>query len=306
VYFHLLAAYVEQGYRLNQALEKVPHFLPPQINATLKAGEEMGDIEKVLPACRRILADGASDSQTTQNNLMVLLFPFPIAPLLIWGFSIWVAPKIKAIAVDMLGAFPSWSEQMFRWSAWLAALALLLWIAIWVGTCIHIGGPRFVRWLEAGLWPLSHRLNFWIPWRHKRMQRDFSVMLALLLDADVPEEKAVRLAAHSTANRIFTARAERVAKDLRQGINLTEALQRLDDTREFRWRLQNAIQPHGSFLNALAGWHEALEAKAYQQEQAFSQIITTGFVCLNGVTAALVAIGLFRILLAIVEEAPLW
>src|SRR5207247_2343155 len=132
------------------------------------------------------------------------------------------------------------------------------------------------------------------------MQRDFSVMLALLLDSEVPEEKAVLLAAQSTANRIFMARAERVVRDLRAGINLTKAVQWLDDAGEFRWRLRNASQPRNGFFAALAGWHESLEAKAFQQEQAVSQTVTTGLVMLNGLMAGLVAVGIFRILLAMI------
>src|SRR5262245_46708137 len=36
VRFHLVAAYLDQGLRLEQALAKVPRFLPPQINAMLR------------------------------------------------------------------------------------------------------------------------------------------------------------------------------------------------------------------------------------------------------------------------------
>jgi len=45
-----VAAYIEGGASLGEALEKVPRFLPPQINAILRAGEKIGDLKKVLPA----------------------------------------------------------------------------------------------------------------------------------------------------------------------------------------------------------------------------------------------------------------
>src|SRR5438046_10662492 len=50
--FFLLAAHMENGARLGAALEKVPAFLPPQVNSILRAGENLGDLKKVLPACR--------------------------------------------------------------------------------------------------------------------------------------------------------------------------------------------------------------------------------------------------------------
>ena len=114
------------------------------------------------------------------------------------------------------------------------------------------------------------------------------------------------LAAASTANRIFIRRAERVVKDLRAGIKLTEAVRWLDDAGEFRWRLRNASEPGAGFFAALAGWHESLEAKAFQQEQAASQTITTSFVMLNGLMVGLVALGIFRLLLALIEAGTLW
>jgi len=55
VRFYLVAAHLEDGARLGVALEKIPSFLPPQVNAMLGAGEKLGDLKKVLPACREVL-----------------------------------------------------------------------------------------------------------------------------------------------------------------------------------------------------------------------------------------------------------
>ena len=63
---------------------------------------------------------------------------------------------------------------------------------------------------------------------------------------------------------------------------------------------------HRGFFAALAGWHESLNARAFQQEQAASQALTTGFILLNGLMAGLMAVGLFRLLLAVLEEVALW
>src|SRR5436190_7356156 len=60
VRFLLLAAYLEGGMGLAQALDKVPHFLPPQIPAMLQAATEAGVIGKILSACREQLNDGVA------------------------------------------------------------------------------------------------------------------------------------------------------------------------------------------------------------------------------------------------------
>jgi type II secretory pathway component PulF len=153
---------------------------------------------------------------------------------------------------------------------------------------------------------LSDALNYRLPWRRKRLERDFSVMLAILLDAEVPEEQAVTLAAQSTDNGVFIRRGAVVAQRLCEGMRLTEAVQAFDDTGEFRWRLANAAHGRGGFMAALNGWHEALDAKAYQLEQTASQVITTSFVILNGCVVGLIAIGVFQMLTSVVWEATLW
>jgi type II secretory pathway component PulF len=107
-----------------------------------------------------------------------------------------------------------------------------------------------------------------VPWKQKKLQRTFSAMLAVLLDGGVPEAEAVRLAGDSTANEICRRRARRVMAALEQGIKLDDAVRVFDDSGEFHWRLTNAIHVHGGFLGALRGWHESLDAKAFQQEEA--------------------------------------
>jgi type II secretory pathway component PulF len=138
------------------------------------------------------------------------------------------------------------------------------------------------------------------------MHRDFSAMLALLLDAEVPEARAVTLAAESTASGILVRRSKAVVEDLQRGVKLTEALRHLDDAGEFKWRLANACQTPGRFWSALAGWREALDAQAFQQEQAAAQVITTLFVLFNGLIVGIIVTGVFSILIGIIDEGVLW
>ncbi|MGA2557430.1 MAG: type II secretion system F family protein, partial [Verrucomicrobiota bacterium] len=145
-----------------------------------------------------------------------------------------------------------------------------------------------------------------LPWRRKRLQRDFSTLLALLLDSGVPEPEAVALAAEGTANTIFRQRADRVVEKLRQGVKLTQAVQSLDDSGEFAWRLANAVHGHAGFLQALAGWHESLDAKAFQQEQAAAHGITSGLVLWSGLIVGAIAISAFMCLVSITDTVVLW
>jgi len=138
------------------------------------------------------------------------------------------------------------------------------------------------------------------------MQRDFSAMLAILLDAGLPEADAINLAAHSTGNGVFLRRAWDVVERLQQGVKLTESIRALDDTGEFQWRLTNAAHTGSGFLRALQGWHDALDAKAFQQEQAASQVISTVFIVLNGALACLIALAIFQPMVQVIKEGTMW
>jgi type II secretory pathway component PulF len=76
VRFYLVAAHIEGGARLGEALEKVPRFLPPQINAILRAGEKLGDLKKVLPACREVLRVAPDTVRSTMHYMMAILLLF--------------------------------------------------------------------------------------------------------------------------------------------------------------------------------------------------------------------------------------
>jgi type II secretory pathway component PulF len=192
------------------------------------------------------------------------------------------------------------------WRSELIALQLALLAGLWLGALLYCGGPKLTGWL-ARMLPFSwDRLAASVPWHRHRMQRDFSTILAVGLDAGLPESRAVMLAGEGTANEVFRARAVAAVQDLQRGLKLPEALARMDESGGFRWRLANAAFGRGGFLPALAGWQEALDARAFQEEQTAAQLATTGLVLLNGLLVALIAVGVFGMLIKILWAGILW
>jgi type II secretory pathway component PulF len=297
VRFHLLAAHIENGSRLGQALEKTPKFLPRKIRAMLHIGEETGLLRPMLEASRKTLSDATSQTLTAMNYLTPsLIFAF-VLPLIFSILSITVFPKFRAIMQSMTIPLPSFAQWVFHSSGLLFALFCIPAIAV------------YLRWLffeSARGNALEDRVLFSLRWRYTRMQRDFAATLALLLDAGLPEEKALSLAAEGTGNQVFATRVQTAIAKLRDGLKLTQAVQRLDATGEFQWRLQNAARGENGFSRALSGWVESLDAKAFRQEQTVSTAFTTGLILLNAVGVGLVAIAIFQTLIAIVNAGVLW
>ena len=304
VRFHLLAAHLESGLRLSEALARVPRLLPPPVMAMLRVGEKVGDLRRVLPACREWLQERPAGVQSAYHYMIVLLLVFsPIAIWILTVLMVFVVPKFMAI-LEGMGAQPPAMTVLFIASArWLLRLQIGVALGLMVSAFFYLGGPRVTGWVRFGRAPFVDWLAWQVPWKRKRMQRTFSATLAVLLDGGVPEGEAVGLAGDCTANAIARRRAGQIAQALGQGARLQDAVEVFDGHGEFRWRLTNACHAHDGFRRALAGWHETLEAKAFQQEEAAAHVVTSGLVILNGAFVALTAVAVFGALIAIIESA---
>lgn len=305
--FHLLAAHLQKGLRLGEALAQVPRILPPRICAMLRAGEQLGDVRKVLPACRHMLKDAQSSVRGAASYLVVIAFVLsPFAILVLNILAIKVFPQFSLIMEAMTGAKSPVFEFVRGIWGWLIAGQAAIFAALMFSALLYVGGPRFARWFQFRAAPFVDWIAWQVPWKQKRLQRDCSAMLVVLLDGGVPETEALRLAGECADNEIFRRRVARARAALAQGGKLTEVVRFLDDQGEFRWRLANAVHARGDFLRALAGWHEALDAKAFQQEQAAAHAMTSALVLANGVLVALVAVAVFGALVSLIEAGVLW
>ncbi len=300
--FHLLAAYIEGGLRFGAALEKVPRFLPPQITAMLRAGEKLGDLRRVLPACREILRDRpAAVRSAVHYMIVVILFFSPVAVGVIMATMIFVVPRFKEVAAGMDAPVWPLAQFVFAYIGWLIGFEIVLSLLLVSTTALYVGGPLFARWFLLRGFPFVVWRAWRVPWKQKRLHRTFSAMLAVLLDGGVPEAVAVRLAGDCTANEIGRHRAQRVVAALERGVKLDDAARAFDDSGEFHWRLTNVTHARRGFLDALRGWHEALDAKAFQQEEATAHAVTSGLVVLNGLVVALITTAMFGLIVGILK-----
>ena len=300
--FYLLAAHIENGARLGEALKKTPGFLPPQVNAILRAGEKLGDIKKGLPACREVLQAPPDTVRTTMQYMVAILMLFaPIACFMIWLITTFVIPKFREVAAGANVHLWSLSDFVFTHTSWFIAFEVAVFLTLLAMAVIYVGGPGLVCIFRSRGFPLVDWISWRLPWKQKRLQRTFSAMLAVLLDGGVPEAEAVRLAGDCTANEICRNRTARIVAALQQGEKLDEAVRLFDDSGEFHWRLTNASRANGGFLDALRGWHEALDAKAFQQQETAAHVLTSGLVILNGALVGLIATAMFGVLIAILN-----
>jgi len=308
--FDRLAQRIQNGASLGHALKMTPGLLPEPVVAMLQAGERLGDIRKVLPPCRETLSVGPSRAMGAFNYLPVFS---PLLPLLAVAqfLLIVIIPKFQEIFHDLLeaGPLPLASRILIYLGQHDIMLLALGTFTVVFLILLPLLGQVHRRWpslYSRTLKVFFDRCLFGLAWRRKRMQRDFSAMLAILLDAGVPESEAVTLAARSTGNHVFVTRSQQVIGRLQQGEKLTTAIRALDDSGELQWRVANAAHGRDGFLRSLQGWHDTLDAKAYQQEQAASQVFSTLLIILNGVLVTVVALAIFQPIIAVIQYEALW
>jgi len=300
--FQAVAGRIERGERVSVAIANVPNFLPQQIVAILQAGERLGDTKLVIPACRELLNDSKAPVRTAVNYMLVLACVFsPLFVTVIIMMGVMVVPKMREVMNGMEATLPNLAVFVFGNIQWIIGLEVLVFVFLVAMATAYMGATRYTRWIKFGGVPLIDRIAWRTPWNRKRLQRTFSAMLSVLLDGGVPEAEAVRIAGDCTVNEICRQRVQKIIERLKQGVKLDEAVAVFDDSGEFRWRLKNASHAHGGFLKALRGWHESLDAKAFQEQEATAHVVTSGLVIFNGVLVALIATSMFGMLVSVLE-----
>jgi type II secretory pathway component PulF len=291
-WFHILALEIEKGARFGKALEKVPMLLPQKVVAMLRVGEEMGDLRRVIPACRLKLQDGQSESLAAMNYQIV--FAFALSPVILL-MTFFISNKITPVFYDILAGYktgmPLFSKWVFNSMGMIAGVQLMLSLLVYFFGTTFLGA-RKVRWkLGKRFSRLIAYCHSRTAWNRLRIKRDFASMLALLLDSGVPEERALMLAGSATGSQEFAGRAAVAAGKVREGVKLTSAMEGLDESGEFRWRLENAVHSNkrGGFTMALKGWCDSLDAQAFQKEQVGAQLFSTALLVLNAALVALMA-----------------
>ncbi|HEX7653304.1 MAG TPA: type II secretion system F family protein [Verrucomicrobiae bacterium] len=303
VKFFMVAAHIENGCRLSEALQRVSGFLPPSVNAMLAAGEKLGDLRKVFPAAREVLRAAPDHARSNLHYVMGVVTVFALFAVMNISLLItFVVPKFKDVFAGM--GIPYWpvTAWVLRHASQMVVFEILIALLMLFLAAVYVGGPRFIKWFQFVSFPLVDWLACHVPWKHKKLVRTFSAMLAVLLDGGVPEPEAVRLAGEATSNEICRRRARRVCVALQSGTNLATAVKVFDPPGELPWRIQNAGQSRRGFLATLAGWHESLDIKALYQENLATHLFTSALILLNGVIVGLLAIGMFGMLILLLKH----
>ncbi len=304
--FHLVALECSRGRRLSEALASVPEFLPSRIGKIIALGEELGDVAKVLPVCRESLGITGQERDGTVATLGFASWTTLVFAAFLTPVAVVVLPKLHEVFGPLLGQVleDSGTDEKLT-NPFTAFPMLILTLMILSVAGLLIANERFAALGRFIPFLRFLDLKMLLPWVRLRMKRDFAAMLALLLDAGVPEETAVLRAAEATDSRLISRMGRRMAGDIRNGSGLPNAVMKRGLDRSFAWTLTNCLRSGRDFFVSLRSANDALSLRAERLEQQAATGAVILFTLMNGTIIGLFAIWLFRCFVLLIEEAAL-
>jgi type II secretory pathway component PulF len=297
---HLLAAYLEGGVPLASAMRLIPSLLPTDIRAMVGVGLKAGRMGSVLGPARMTLEEPEQKGEASLTVVIeILLISVFLSGLLMFSCSIVLLPKLRQILVDMMAAN---GTARFGWLTEFAMAQtpiMMVILVIMTGLLFVVGFTRIVGPRLALVELDALRLS--LPWHRQRAHRDFAAILALQLDAGVPEEEALTEAAAATGNGSIQRRLPKAIAALRRGATLDLAVAAIDDRPEFLWRLRNGLAAPGSTVTAMRGWVSQLNASAHRNELIAGQSFAAAMLIAQAILVGAFVCGIFLALITLIE-----
>jgi type II secretory pathway component PulF len=247
-----LAKRMNRGESLIQALHGEERSIPPLYRAVVEAGTRAGKLPVALEGLARYVR-GYSEARAAIG--LALWYPLLVLALA-YGFFVasivWLLPLFVQSFDDLrLTVFPAvrWLEYLGRSAVYwwpvgpvLLALVLLLWIRSGTATSFHSpawGGLRFIPWMRSLLIDVE--------------SANFSELLALLLEHQVPYPSALVLAADSSGDPRLSRGSRSLAEALSRGESSSVGIQHValgTFPPMLRWVLASG-QVQGSLVESL-------------------------------------------------------
>ncbi len=280
------------------SLNLVPEFLPPQARGILYTSAATGDLASAADIARQSVTPGVSRTRAVWHH--IILFVFYAIPLL--TVPVAIMPKFETLMRQLVPA----NAVNFA-----PGIEILAWVMFATWTFAFI----FFVWADSSLMipstsSLISRARLWLaPWRRKRCRQRFSLVLGQMLEAGVPESRALRQAAEATGEDAYIKQAAKGQEALAGGSPLsTVVTDFFDPSGELGWRLNSfaAQNDYTGLRSSLEAWGRYLDAAAFRDEQVAAQISSTVLFLLAAAIVADLVISFFFCIITLMQGITIW
>jgi len=221
--FSAVRSEVVAGHRLADAFGQFPGEFPEVYRATVAAGEESGDLARIMER----LADYIEDRQALRGKI-IAAFVYPalvtvIAFVIVIFLMTYVVPQVVEVFRQTRQALP-WPTRLLLFTSDLLRVA-----GVWMALGVVAAGVGLRQWLARpgarAAWDAA-ALRLPLLGRMVRAVSTarFASTLAILTAAGVPLLRALEAARATLANAILARAAGEAINDVREGGSLSRAL----------------------------------------------------------------------------------
>ncbi|MEM9532270.1 MAG: type II secretion system inner membrane protein GspF [Pseudomonadota bacterium] len=263
-----LRSRVMEGHALSAAMAEYPRAFPHLVRATVAAGEQSGQLDRVLEK----LADDAENRDALGRKvLLAALYPTIVAFVAfatLLGLLTYVVPQVVTVFASMDQDLPWLTRTLITFSSWLteygAAIFLVL-VVLLAGLALGLRVPAVREvWDRAKLKiPLAGRLV-----RAVNTAR-YARTLSILTGSAVPLLEGLKISGEVLENRHLRNAAADVAHRVREGSSLYRAMEQTRAFPPLVVRLVASGEKSGELDQMLA------RAAEHQERQVESQVAVT-------------------------------
>jgi general secretion pathway protein F len=221
---HSIFDQVSQGLSLGQALQTQPNSFPSHYVATVNAGEQSGELVKVLNRLSVYLEQQVVVRRQVQTALLYPTIIFIVAFSVVALLMVFVVPKILLVIDDTGQKLPLLTQGLvyvndwlvvYGWMApWMLLTALLMIKVILKNRSVRLIGDRLA--LSTPLFgTFVSRLNTIY----------FCRSLAMLDSSGIPIIEALTASSSVMTNSVFKDKIDKVVNSVREGKSLHSALE---------------------------------------------------------------------------------
>ncbi len=258
---------VQEGKTLAQALKNFPASFPSLYVESINAGEQSGDVGKVMEQLAHYFEARVQNAQTVK---LALIYPFLLALVslvIITVLLVFVVPDIVRVFVDRGTELPFLTRMLITTSSFLSVWGL------WLLTGLTIGLLVFARWKQKPENLLRLHRTIALSQVSRKLSQatngsQLCSIVSTLIGSGVPLVEALRVAAVTLPNTFFRENAELIADRVRKGESFSKAMKEV----QVFSPLLVAMVTSGETSGRLA---QTLEHSAKEQQRSLEALVKT-------------------------------
>jgi len=297
-----VAADLERGLSIDQAIEKRQRDFPPLYSRILKAGVQTGRLPEMLTNLNRHLE---LSGQTRRIIFEAMAYPAIVllfGAIVLTGVFTFIIPQFKTILQEMVGGrLPPISQFVLTVSEhvipfWVGAGCLVAAVVLGLSACASFPAGRRLRESLVMNFPIIGRV-----WYAGTLSR-FSEAMATLVAAGCDMPTCLRLAADATGSERLILEAGNLAGQVEQGRPILEAGQfcRMIP-RLFLYSVQLGIQ-RNEIQDNLHSLADMYASQARHQQARLSAVLLPALLIIIGGCVALAILSMFLPMMQVITS----